>query len=316
MELLNPSRCTTGLYDDLDKDYLIAEEKLDGSRYLFYLGVDPYERYLSKNTILSRRISSVDGKHVDRSLNLPHIASLSYGLDGTVLDGEVMASDFLGTNSVLNSSPAKALAKQEENGFLFYNAFDILYFRGKDVRGFPLKKRRKILEEVVKRMDNEHVRAIPQVRVNLQDYFHEIINGGGEGLIIKDERLGYGLGWCKFKKTYNVSCIVSGYKKGNGKYKDQVGSLALSVYQDGELVEVGFASGFTDALRKEMTDNWDDYLGRVVDIFAQEQQKGLRLRHPTFDRFRDDVTKSEVTMEKLKEDFKHKVKTDRNKWSR
>ena len=34
MEILNPSRCTTKLYSDLDKDYLIAEEKLDGSRYL------------------------------------------------------------------------------------------------------------------------------------------------------------------------------------------------------------------------------------------------------------------------------------------
>ena len=54
MEILNPSRCTSSLYTDLEKDYLIGEEKLDGSRYLFYIGCDPYERNLSNNTFLSR----------------------------------------------------------------------------------------------------------------------------------------------------------------------------------------------------------------------------------------------------------------------
>jgi len=312
MKVLSPSRCTTKLYDDLDKDYLIAEEKLDGSRYLLYVGNDPYSREFSNNTLLSRRISSVDGMHVDRSLNLPHICEKKYaGLEGTVLDGEIMANDFLGTNSVMNSSPHKAIQKQKDNGFLNYNVFDVLYFRGKNVRGLPLSKRRKILEEVVRRMNNNYIKAIPQVRINLQDYFHKIISEGGEGVIIKDERLGYGVGWAKMKKVYEVSCIISGYKPGNGKYENQVGSLAISVFEKGRLVEVGFASGFSDELRAEMTKNFAHYQGMVVDVYAQEIQKGVRLRHPTFYRLREDANPDEITLEKLKTDLKTKVKSTR-----
>lgn len=313
--LIPPSRCTSTIPDDLSKPYLIAEEKLDGSRYVLYIGCDPYERRTG-NTLLSRRVSTVDGKHVDRTENVPHITAIQYsGLEDTVLDGEIMASDFLGTNSVMNSSPALAVSKQGETGKLRYNVFDVLVFRGKNVRGYPLEQRRKILVEVISRMGNEFVTAIPQFQGDIHAYFNEIVARGGEGVIVKDLRQSYGNGWAKLKRSTDVSCVVSGYKDGNGKYAGMVGSLALSVYKDGKLVEIGFASGFDDELRMKMSRNFHEYLGKVADIWAHEIQKSVtpRLRHPTFWRFRDDVNAKDCTLEKVVADLKKKIRWDRDK---
>lgn len=311
-ELCIPSRCTATLPDVLDKPWYVAEEKLDGSRYVFYIAGDPYERR-SSNALLSRRVSVVDGKHVDRTDNVPHITHVEYeGLEGTILDGEIMAADFLSTNSIMNSGPSLAVSKQNEIGPCKYYVFDVMFFRGKDVRTLPLSQRRKVLEEVVKRMNNEHVVAIPQITSDLEGYFREIVNDGGEGVIIKDLRSAYGVGWCKMKKSYDVSCVISGFKPGNGKYADSLGSIAVSVYHAKRLVEIGFASGFDDKVRSDMAKNFEKYRGMVVDVFAQEIQASKRssdnpvgrLRHPTFFRFRDDLNAQDCTSEKLWSDLK------------
>ena len=324
-DLFAPSRCTTPLPAELEKPYLVAEEKLDGSRYVLYIGGDPYERQTKfPNTLLSRRVSTVDLKHVDRSLNLPHICEKNYSaLEGTVLDGEIQAVDFLATNSVMNSAPALAVQKQKEGGWVRYHVFDVMCFRGKDVRHLPLEQRRKILEAVVAKMDNEYVKPIKQIAVNLADYFTEIVGKGGEGVIVKDLRLGYGIGWSKMKKVYDVSCVISGFKAGNGKYESSVGAMALSVYHKGALVEIGYASGFDDKLRNEMAKNPEAYIGKVVDVFAQEIQNSKRsadspvgrLRHPTFNRFRDDLNAEDCTSEKVAADLAA-AKTKRNRFKK
>lgn len=315
MTIYIPARCTASLPSDLDKEYLVSEVKMDGSRYVMYFNHCPYERNKkSPNTLLSRRPSTTDNLFVDRSLNVPHIAGINYeGLENTVLDGEIMADDFEQTNSVMNSSPPVAISKQKEIGKVKYYVFDIMSFRGKDVRGLPLSKRRKLLEEVVKRMDNPYVQLVKQFASNHIEHFNQIVSKNGEGIIVKDLRQGYGSGWSKFKKSYDVSCFISGYKEGNGKYASSIGSIAISVFHEGKILEVGFASGFDDTLRNKIAKNPEGYLGRIVDVFAQEISKDNRLRHPTFHRLRDDVNKTDCTLEKLKLDFKKKSMYRREK---
>lgn len=339
LPLHHPARCTDDLPADLTKPYLAAELKLDGSRYDMYLGAgtDPYGRQKAPNTLLSRRPSKIDGKLVDKTANLPHITDKVYaGLDGTILDGEIFLTgqDFTSTSSIMLSSPQLARQKQESGGWLDYYVFDVVMFRGIDVSGKPLYERRKILEEIVKRMGNPNVRLMPHWRACevvgsgfMTDFkavggddewilkkFTEVVEKGGEGLIIKDLRQGYGRGWAKMKKSYDVSCVVIGWKPGTGKYIGQIGSLTLGVYVDGKMVEVGYASGFDDTLRKEMSANFKAFEGRVVDVFAHELSKdkadggGKRLRHATWHRFRDDVNANECTMEKLVEDMSKKTK--------
>jgi len=319
--VLHPSRCTAGLPEDLEKEYLIGEEKLDGSRYLLYIGCDPYERQKG-NALLSRRVSVTDEKHVDKTQNVPHITGLHYeGLEGTVLDSEIQSADFLSTNSIMNSSPALAIAKQNKIGLCTAWAFDVLYFRGVDVTARPLSERRKILETVVTRMGNAHVKCIPQFKSGLEKRFKEIVAAGGEGIIVKDTRQAYGVGWAKMKKSYDVSCIISGFKPGKGKYASGVGSIALSVFVGTDLVEIGFASGFDDKVRAAMSAKPHAYIGKVVDVYAQEIQKSQRsaknpvgrLRHPTFYRFRDDIESADCTSEKLLADIATQAKSRRKR---
>lgn len=126
MELCEPSRCTAKLPDNINDQFLIAEEKLDGSRYILYIGDCPYKRRAG-NTILSRRYSVTDNKLIDKTDNIPHITSLCYNsLYGTVLDGEIMGNTFLDTNSIMNSLPNESIQKQKERGCLKYYVFDIL----------------------------------------------------------------------------------------------------------------------------------------------------------------------------------------------
>jgi len=312
--LITPSRCTSSLPSELKGDRYVGEEKLDGSRYMLYLGYDPYDRHKG-NTLLSRRPSSIDGKFVDRTFQVPHITAENYGLDGTVIDGEVFLKDFRTTSSIISSNPALAVQKQDDLGLLDYRVFDVPVFRGKDIRQRPLEERRRVLEEVVKRMENPNVVAIEQFFKDFEKWFLKFVNAGGEGIIIKDLELPYGCGWAKWKKSFDVSCIITGYKDGNGKYSGGIGSLTLSVIKDGKLLEVGYASGFDDTLRRKMEKNFKKkYIGKVIDVFAQELSKGNRLRHPTFWRFRDDINAKDCTLEKLKDDFKKKPKNNRWKY--
>ena len=310
--LLQPSRCTADLPVDLDAEHLVAEIKLDGSRYMMYIQCDPYGRQ-SNNALLSRRISSVDSKNVDKTDNVPQITSPVYtGLEGTVLDGEMFLKDFPTTQSVMGSGSALAQAKQKDIGQLNYFVFDVPVFRGVDIRGRPLSERRKVLETVVARLNNPNIKCVPQWRGDIEENFRKVVSAGGEGLIVKDLRMGYGTGWAKMKKSYDTSCVVTGFKPGNGKYTGMVGALAVSVFdENGKLKEVGYASGFSDEIRREMTHNWEKFNGAVVDIYAQELSKDCRLRHPTFFRFREDLEPNVCTLEKLKADLSKKLKSKR-----
>lgn len=318
-ELILPSRCTAELPDELEQEHLVSELKLDGSRYVLYLGagVDPYERQ-KLNALLSRRVSSVDNKHVDKTANIPHITAINYaGLEGTVLDGECFLTDFATTQGIMGSSPKVAAQKQESEQIVYW-AFDCMVYRGKDIRGRPLSERRKILEAVVKQMNNPHIRAMPQWTTGHSEIFHKVVSRGGEGLIIKDIRTGYGIGWSKAKKAFEVSCFISGYKPGNGKYEGGIGAIAISVYDEyGNAVEVGFASGFSDEIREQISSDQASWLFKVVDIYAHELSKPSkdhpsgRLRHPTYLRFRDDLDETDCTLSKLKDDLSKGVKSKR-----
>lgn len=315
IDLYPPSRCTANLPDDLTLDFLVAEEKLDGGRYVLYTDCDPYGRGKGGHTVLSRKPSDIDGNLVDKTDRVPHISGVPYpGLEGTVLDGEMMreGATCLGdTSGILNANADTAVARQEAEGMIEFHVFDIICHNGQYVGSLPLVDRRPLLEKVVKQMGNPYIKCTEQrdSSHDFEDWFHEVVARGGEGLVIKDKRMSYGCGWAKMKKSYDVSLVVTGFKPGKGKYTGEFGALALSVEHKGKMVEVAYASGMDDALRTEINDNRDAYLGTVVDVFTQELTAPSaahpcgRLRHATFYRLRDDVAASTCTYDKLVADL-------------
>lgn len=293
-----PSRCT-GDFDDalLTDDKYVAEPKLDGARYMLYLNDDG-----TTVNLYSRR----DFPRIDKAANVPHFAKPYKGLEGTILDGEVMlpSQTQLGdTTGIMNSAPAKAIAEQAKKGLLEYNVFDVLYYNGQDMRKKPLSERRKLLVAIVKAMHEPTVKVVPQYD-DKAGLFKREVDAGREGVVLKNVGSSYGMNWVKCKRRSDFTVIVTGFQPGKGKYSKTLGALLFSVYQNGTLVEVGKCSGMTDDERDAIWANQAAWKGQPIDVFAQEVTKDGRLRHPVWHRKRDDVAPETCTWDKLKEDAK------------
>src|SRR5699024_5738230 len=68
-----------------------------------------------------------------------------------------------------------------------------------------------------------------------------------------------------------------------------IGAVEFSQYTpEGELKQVGYCSGLTEELRKDMTENKDNYLNECMEISAMERTKDGYFRHPQYLRMRPD----------------------------
>lgn len=293
-----PSRCT-GDFDDalLTDDRYVAEPKLDGARYMLYLNDDG-----TTVNLYSRR----EFPRIDKAANVPHFAKPYKGMEGTVLDGEVMLPTQVqlgDTTGIMNSAPAKAIAEQAKKGLLVYHVFDVLFYNGQDLRKKPLSERHTILCGIVKAMGNPTIQVVSQHKDKV-GLFKREIEAGREGVVLKNLGSSYGVNWVKCKRRSDFTVLVSGFQPGKGKYTHTLGALLFSVYRDGKLTEVGKCSGMTDTERDAIWKNRDKWMGQPIDVFAQEVTKDGRFRHPVWHRKRDDVAPETCTWEKVQEDVK------------
>lgn len=153
-----------------DGDYII-EEKFDGTRALLY--------FLSQQTVdenneingsvgfcrmFSRRVSKKTGFYVENTDSVPHIREIDVpDLGGTIIDGEVFIDGlpFREVASTLNCLWDKAVERQIDKGFVTFHAFDILFYRGIDLRKFPLEKRKYYLHVVIEECGSPYVKEVP-----------------------------------------------------------------------------------------------------------------------------------------------------------
>ena len=113
--------------------------------------------------VFSRRISKKTGFYAENTDSLPQIRDLSFPeLDGTVLDGEMFIDGlpFKEVSSTLNCLWEEAVKRQKEKGFISFHAFDILFYKGIDIRRMPLIKRKKFLRLVVDKINSPYVKFV------------------------------------------------------------------------------------------------------------------------------------------------------------
>lgn len=123
----------------------IAELKRDGHRALCFLGTD-------SNRLFSRRISKTTGWYGENTDQLPHLREMILpGYEGTVIDGEICRDGETSKElqSVMGALPAKAIQDQFVKGFVDYDLFDILYYKGVNIQAMPLWKRKLYLWDVI-----------------------------------------------------------------------------------------------------------------------------------------------------------------------
>ena len=280
----------------------ILEEKFDGSRFGYVKG--------KQKSLLSRN-------NICRLANVPYLAE---ALDkafphGTILDGEVIHPfEDHKVRWELCRSVMGSKAYRPELPKAHYMIFDVQFFDNVNVRRLPLKERHGMILDHLTQMfgspkesdtfvywDNF---AMPKMfgLEKLEELWDLIvIKGGGEGLMAKHISEVYAQSWTKIKESFTVDAFVSGIEKGQGKYAGQIGALVLSVYKGTQVVEIGKASGMTDAERKMFTklaiENKIKNL--TVEVKANEVTKNGKLRHPRYLRLRDDKLAIECTFDQL-----------------
>lgn len=263
----------------------IYEPKLDGIRALLHYGKNPtFESRNGKN--LTARFSTI---------RLPALKAST-----CIIDGEIVAYDSKGNpdfNLLQNDGPA------------VFVAFDILEKDGMNLQNRPLMERKKILRGTIK--ENETVQLIFFTEQG-KKLWSAMKERGTEGVIAKKKDSVYQQGkrsdsWVKIKFLKTVDAVVIGFTETRRK----ISSLALGLYDDGEMTFIGkvgtgfdeqFIERFYPQLVKIKTAKKNEALPKeiipvkprfVAEVEYLEFTPDCRLRAPVFKRLRDDKKVSE-----------------------
>jgi len=228
----------------------LVDEPFDEPGWLFEVKWDGYRALAN--------LSKKDGVQLISRNNLPfekyypiNDALKNWNMDA-VLDGELLVLNEKG----ISDFGAMQNWRSEADGNLVFYIFDILWYEGKNLMGFPLSERQAVLQSILP-TDNDHIRQSKVFDADGIDFFHVAERMGLEGIIAKKADSTYtsdlrSREWLKIKVQRRQEVVIAGFTKneGTGKY---FSALVLGVYKNGELQFVGkVGTGFSDKLQKEM----------------------------------------------------------------
>jgi len=239
------------------------ELKWDGLRAIAYVSGDTI-RLVSRND-------------KDMAASYPELGVLAKRVSGPVmLDGEIVAlrggrPDFGLLQSRMHvQRPDDTLLRRAPVQFY---VFDLLH-QGQDaLLGLPYTERRKRLEAL--RLDSAPVRTPPWHRGGAQAVLAEGIAKGLEGVVGKPLDSAYHPGqrrdWIKIKNVKQQEVIICGWKPGEGRRADTIGSLLVGIYDDGQLRYAGHVgTGFTQ-------DMLADLMGQLGSLGREESPFGTKI---------------------------------------
>ena len=135
----------------------------------------------------------------------------------------------------------------------------------------------------------------------------EVVAAGGEGTVIKDANGPWMDGtskWqVKLKLEVTVDLKITGFTGGKGKFAKWFGALVTET-EDGLLSTD--VSGMSDAMRKKISENRQEYLGAVVSVMANDLSEipgqKAALMHPRLDEIRRDKRVAD-TLDQVRDQF-------------
>lgn len=226
--------------------------------------------------------------------------------------GVVTQSSLHSVTSLLHLEAKRSRAIQrEQNAPLMFHAFDCTSSEGKDLSSRPLSDRLRALHYLTSHgilmlKDLGEYFKVPRTKdFDKEQFFKDILDHGGEGVILKHLNSPYNItggrpksGWIKMKRGLDFDAFVSGFKRGKPgtEWENMVGALEFSVLIDDEPVPIAYISGFDMQLREFATQyNADDDVVslnpavemRVAAITGQDiSSRELRISHAKIDRWR------------------------------
>jgi bifunctional non-homologous end joining protein LigD len=163
-----------------------------------------------------------------------------FGFDA-VLDGEIVVVDDLGRPDF------QALQHYQDpgRGHLLYCVFDLLHFRGHDLSGLPLIRRKELLKKILP--------AAPKIRYSDHVWKEGVLfynaarDKGLEGIIAKHAKSAYEAGrrsrkWLKVKTRLTQEAVIAGFTEPGGSRR-YFGALVLGLFEGDELIYIGHLGG-------------------------------------------------------------------------
>jgi len=279
----------------LSPEYLLSA-KIDGAHTITeFPKKDPLSK-VRHPQVFSYRPSARSDRLINHTFKIPGVDELQTPkeLEGTIVRGElyginretgrvVPAHQLSG---ILNATTANSLQKQTEEGVELRNAlFDVIKYKGRDVRDLPYSEKLKMLEEIDKA--TPRMFTVPDYAISpeeKQQLFEKIKSGThpatAEGVIAWNLQGNGPPVKLKLRPDYDV--YVRDVYEGSGKFEgSHAGGFEYSLTPRGKIVgRVG--TGLTEELRQDMWDNPQSYKGRVAKVTAQGQHSSGALRAPAF----------------------------------
>jgi bifunctional non-homologous end joining protein LigD len=299
-----------------------VEEAFDDPAWLFELKYDGY-RMLARRAGADVELRTRSGD--DATARYPEVAKALELLPvEATIDGEVVVLGPDGTPSFQGLQGRAGLTRREDvaraalaaPATLF--AFDLLALGGRDLRGLPLRERKRLLAEVVPRLGP--LRFADHVEGRGVALLREVAARGLEGIVAKRAdapyRSGRGAAWRKIRLQQSGDFAVVGFTAPRGG-RSGLGALLLASARGGGLTFAGsVGSGLADrdladlrarlAARARSAPPCDGAVPRsrgitwvepelVAEVrYAEVTQDGV-LRQPVFLRLRDDKRVEEAT---------------------
>ncbi|HKY26917.1 MAG TPA: non-homologous end-joining DNA ligase [Pyrinomonadaceae bacterium] len=247
----------------------------EGENWLYEIKLDGYRALVIKRngavTVYSRR-----GNNLNSRFN--RIArSFDFLPDDTMIDGEIVAIDKNGQPSF------NALQNyRSQTQPLYFYVFDVLAYRGKDVRKLALRDRRKLLEADVLRSMREPVRLSAVFSARAKDLIAAAKKEGLEGVVAKRVESTYESGersgaWVKYKTDKGQEFVIGGYKPGTHGFE----YLLAGYYEGKNLIFVAkVKNGFTPVLRRKVAERFKKLETNVCPFANLPESRSARRGEP------------------------------------
>lgn len=256
--------------------------------------------------------------------------------DGTVLDGEILSvkdGNVQSFNTLQQRLNRKTISKSQlTNAPVGFYTYDLLEYKGRDLREDKLSVRRSLLKETIEKLQTKHIVVLSPV-IPFEDWTElaKLRTGArtlnSEGIMLKKLDSQYHAGrkrgdWWKWKiNPYTVDAVMIYAQKGSGRRAGYYTDYTFAVRDGDQLITIAKAySGLTDKEIKEVNSfvikNAIEKFGPVRTVKpelvfeiafegiaeSKRHKAGLALRFPRIARWRKDKKADEInTLDHLKQ---------------
>lgn len=293
----------------------LIDEPFDSKDWLFEIKWDGYRAIASK---YNGSIELYSRANTDFSTHYPPIAEAIRTLKhDVVLDGEIVVTDKDGVPHF----EALQNWRHTPEGELTYQAFDLLWYDGHDLRNMPLIERKQLLASLI------HTESVLRYSDHVEHegvaLFRQIQKRGLEGVVAKKALSTYqennrGVAWLKIKTYQRQEVVIGGFTEPRGSRK-YLGSLIVGVYKNNELIYTGHSGGGIPDEQRKLLHEKLTKLERKTSPFATEPKPNApahwvrpelvcemsfsewtsddRMRHPKYEGMRTDKPARDIRRE-------------------